>query len=111
MGFGSAGSDQVEQRIGVISAIGDDVTTFEAGEQEWRRAQVVVLSGGQHQAYWQTVLIDQSVYLGAQSSTRTADGVIFAPFFPPAACWWARMMELSMNAIECGDLAASVSKT
>jgi hypothetical protein len=65
MSFGSAGSDQVEQRIGVISAIGDDVTAFEAGEQEWCRAQVVVLSGGQHQAHWQAVLIDQSVYLGA----------------------------------------------
>jgi hypothetical protein len=23
---------------------------------------------------------------GAQSSTRTANGVILAPFFPPAAC-------------------------
>jgi hypothetical protein len=26
------------------------------------------------------------VDLGAQSSTRTADGVILAPFFPPLAC-------------------------
>jgi hypothetical protein len=25
--------------------------------------------------------------LGAQSSTRATDGVIVAPFLPPAACW------------------------
>jgi hypothetical protein len=43
VGFGAAGSDQVEQRIGVIAAIGDDVTAFEAGKQEWCSAQVVVL--------------------------------------------------------------------
>jgi hypothetical protein len=32
------------------------------------------------------VSIDHGVDLGAQSSTRTADGVILAPFFPPPAC-------------------------
>jgi hypothetical protein len=30
--------------------------------------------------------IDDGVDLGAQSSTRTANGVILAPFFPPPAC-------------------------
>jgi hypothetical protein len=34
----------------------------------------------------QAVLIDHGVDLGAQSATRTANGVILAPFFPPAAC-------------------------
>jgi hypothetical protein len=107
---GAAGSDQLKQGVGVIAAVGDDVTAFEASEQERCRAQVVVLSGGQHEAHRQAILIDQGVDLGTQSSTRAADGVILAPFFPPAACWWARMIELSMNAIECGDLAAKVSK-
>jgi len=110
VGFGATGSDQVEQRIGVIPAVSDDVTAFEAGEQDRRSAQIVVLSGRQHETHRQAILIDQGVDLGAQSSTRTADGVILAPFFPPAACWCARMMELSMKAIECGDLAAKVSK-
>lgn len=87
VGLGAAGSDQVEQSIGIIAPVGDDVTAFEAHEQEGCRAQVVVLSGGQDKPYWQAVFIDQSIDLGAQSSTRTADGVILAPFFPPAACW------------------------
>ena len=51
VGFGSAGSDQVEQRIGVIAAIGDDVPAFEASEQKGRRTQIVVLSGGQHKPH------------------------------------------------------------
>jgi hypothetical protein len=40
-----------------------------------------------HNPYRHSLLIDHRVDLGAQSSTRTADGVIRAPFLPPAACW------------------------
>jgi hypothetical protein len=111
MGFGAAGSDQIEERIGIVTSIGDDVAAFEAFEQEGCGAQVMGLAGGQHEPHWQPIFIDQGVDFGAQSSTRTTDGVIFAPFFPPAACWWALMIELSINAIECGDLAANVSNT
>lgn len=109
--LGAAGPDQFQQGIGVVAAIGNDMLAFETDQQLRSGSQVMRLSGRQHQAHGQTVLIDQSIDLGAQSSTRTADGVIFAPFFPPAACWWARMIELSMNAMECGDFAASVSNT
>jgi len=45
------------------------------------------LSGRQQEPDRQAILVDDGVDLGAQSSTRTADGVIFAPFLPPAACW------------------------
>jgi len=86
VGPGAAGSDQLEQRVGIITAVGDDVAALQAGQQVWRRAQVVGLAGGQHEPYRQTVLIDEHVDLGAQSATRTADGVILAPFLPPAAC-------------------------
>jgi hypothetical protein len=58
----------------------------ETSQQLGSRPQVVGLPGGENQADWQAVLVDDRVYLGAQSTTRTADGVIFAPFLPPAAC-------------------------
>jgi hypothetical protein len=48
--------------------------------------QIVGLSRRQSEPYRKTLLINHGVDLGAQSSTRTADGVILAPFFPPAAC-------------------------
>ena len=59
----------------------------------------------------QPVLIHDGMDLGAQSTTRTANGVILAPFFPPAACWWARTMELSINCNDCGERCASSSNT
>src|SRR5689334_15971749 len=84
---------------------------FQAGQQLRHGTKIVFLPSGEHQAHRQSVLIDGGVNLGAQSSTRAADGVILAPFLPPAACWWARMIELSINAIEPGDLAARVLNT
>ena len=62
------------------------MSAFQTSEQIGRRLEIVGLAGGEHQADRQAVLIDNGVDLGAQSSTRTADGVIRAPFFPPAAC-------------------------
>lgn len=80
------------------------MAVFQASQQFGRHFRG--LGDGQHQTGRQAVLIDDGVDLGAQSSTRAADGVIPSP--PPpvfllAACWWARMMELSTNAMEPGD--------
>ena len=36
VGFGPVGSDQIEQGVGVIAAIGDDMPAFETGEQKRR---------------------------------------------------------------------------
>jgi hypothetical protein len=101
--FRSARADQCEQSICIISAVGDDVAAPEPVEQIWRRFQIVDLSGRQHP------FIDGSIR--AQSATRTADGVIFAPFFPQTACSWARIIELPISAIKPGDFAARSSKT
>jgi hypothetical protein len=111
VGLGAGRPDQLKQGVGIVASVGNDVPAFEAGQQLWGGAQVVRLSGCQQKANRQAILVDDGVDLGTQSSTRTADGVIFAPFLPPAACWWARTMELSIRAIDPGDLAARVSKT
>jgi hypothetical protein len=63
------------------------MAAFEAGQKLRGGPQVMSLSCGQHQTHRQAVLIDDGVDLGAQSTTRTANGVIFAPFLAPAACW------------------------
>jgi len=107
---GSGGADEGQKRVGVVAAVGDDVTALQSSQQLRRSVEIVRLARREHEPHRQTVFIHQRVDLGAQSPARTADGVIFAPFFPPAACWWARMMELSINAMEWGDFAASVSK-
>jgi hypothetical protein len=111
VGVGPAASREFEQGLGVISSVGDQIAgSVQARDQRDGRFLVGRLTGGQHEADRQTLAIDDDIDLGAQSSTRTADGVIRAPFFPPAACWWARMIELSISAMDCGDRSAKASK-
>jgi len=108
--LGAGSADQFDDSVGVVAAVGDNGGRDRQTVEELRHGgHVRGLAGGEQQAHRQAVLVDNGVDLGAQSSTRTADGVIRTPFFPPAACWWARMMEESISCIDCGDFAASVS--
>lgn len=68
------------------------------------------LASSQQEPHRQAVLIDDGVDLGARSSTRTADAAI-RDLFQPEACWWGRMIELSISDIEPGDLADKGSNT
>ena len=112
VGSAASGLDHVDDGARVVTPVGDKrLGGFEAVDQGFDGGLVGGLTRRQNDPERQTVLIDQGVDLGAQSSTRTADGVIRAPFFPPAACWWARMMELSIRCIEPGDEADRASNT
>ena len=86
LSLGAAGTDQGEQCVGVIAAIGNDVAALETLKQVRCGSQIVGLPCGQHDADWQAVFVNHRIDLGAQSSTRATDGVILTPFFPPAAC-------------------------
>ena len=62
------------------------------------RAQdnVVTLSFGQLERERKAEGIDDEVDLGRSAAPRSADAVNCGPPFPPAACWWARFVVLSM---------------
>lgn len=108
----AARGDEINDGAGVIAPIRNErLGGLEPIDQGFDGGLVRGLTGRQNDPQRQAVLIDQGVDLGAQSSTRTADGVIRAPFFPPAACWWARMMELSIKCIEPGEEADKASNT
>lgn len=112
VGAAAARGDEINDGAGVVTSVGDEgLGGLEAVGQGFGGGLVRGLTRRQHDPQRQAVLIDQGVDLGAQSSTRTADGVIRAPFFPPAACWWARMIELSIRCIEPGELADRAAKT
>lgn len=88
VGASAACGDKVDDRSGVIAAIGDErFGGRQALDQRLDRRLVGRLACREGDAKRQAVLIDQRVDLGAQSATRTADGVIRTPFLPPAACW------------------------
>jgi hypothetical protein len=112
VGLGAGRFDQFDDCAGEEAAIGNDVMRQTQPFDERGECRLVRgLTGREQQSDRKTVRIDDRVYLGAQSSARTANGVIRPPFLPPAACWCARMIELSMRCIECGECCARASNT
>lgn len=76
----------LDQRQAVVTSVCDDGAGGQVVQEQWGHRLVRGLSGRDVQPDRQAVLIDHGVDLRAQSATRTANGVILAPFFPPAAC-------------------------
>ena len=106
----SALPDERKDGIAVVATIRDGgLGDGQSVEQRWNGGLVGRLPRRDEQPHGQTVLVHDGVDLGAQSATRTADGVIRTPFLPPAACWCARTIELSIRCSDCGERAASAS--
>ena len=72
------GSDLRQESIGVIAAVSDAATAFEAGEQLQCSTQIVGLARRRHESHGQAVLVHDRINLGPQSPARTTNGVIFA---------------------------------
>lgn len=111
VGLAAARGDPFDQRQAVVAAICNHGAGRQCVQQDRGYCLVRGLSRRDVETDRQAILINDGMDLGAQSATRTANGVILAPFFPPAACWWARTMELSINCSDCGDRCASSSNT
>ena len=95
---GAAGLDKVDDGAGVIAAISDHIAGQGQSIEQHRRGRFVGgLAGREYEPDGQAAGVDHGVDLAAQSATRTTNGVIRAPFFPPAACWWARTIEESIR--------------
>lgn len=87
MRAGAAEGDDLEDGLGVVAAVCDGIgSRAQAVEQGRDGGLVGGLAWRDQQTDGQAAGVDDRVELGAQSSTRAADGVIRAPFFPPAAC-------------------------
>ncbi len=80
--------NELEDGAGVVAAVGDGVPG--------RHGSLVRgLARGEREAARQAATVDDDMDFGAQPASRASDGVIRTPFFPPAACWWARTTEES----------------
>lgn len=87
VGGGAHGLDLLDERAGIIAAIGDEVAQApQTGDQVGGGGMVGELALRHGKADRQSLGIDHCVDLGAQSPTRETDGVIRAPFLPPLAC-------------------------
>ncbi len=95
---GATGLDKLDDGAGVIAAISDHIAgQGQSMEQHRRGGYVGGLAGREDEPDGQATGVDHGVDLAAQSATRTTNGVIRTPFFPPAACWWARTIEESIR--------------
>jgi hypothetical protein len=76
----------IENSIQLAGVRRNVVRQAQAIDERGDRRLVGGLTRRKRQAKWLAKRIHNGVDLGAQSSTRTADGVIRAPFLRPAAC-------------------------
>lgn len=107
----AGGLDSLADWAAEVTAIGDYIAAqAQRPDQFGRRGLVGGLACGEHEADRQAASVDDGVDLGGQSPTGATDGVIRAPFLPPAACWWARTMELSIRCRLSGETSLSRSK-
>lgn len=79
--------DQIKDGAGVVATISNHVTRRRMGRKQIADGRLVRgLSRRQGNRHREAAMIHHRVDLGAQSATRTTDGVILAPLFPLAAC-------------------------
>lgn len=85
---GDAGCLQIlDESIRIIALVTDQRFWADLGEQGLRLLEIVDLPPGEAQLLRVAQRIDEGMDLGGQSSSRTADGLIFAVFFrAPALC-------------------------
>lgn len=108
VGGGARGLDGLGDRAAEVAAIGDHIAAeMERANQFGCGCLVGRLTWGENEADWPAATVDHGMDLGSQSPTGATDGVIRAPFLPPAACWWARTIELSIKCRLSGDISLS----
>ena len=82
--------------VSVVGGIGQHHVQAVVGQQGGGLRGVTALSGGQKDANRAAEAAHGHMDLAAEAAAGAANGLIFNPFFAPAACWWARTMVLSM---------------
>ena len=76
----------IDQRIGIVSLVGEERARISIFEQWLGASQIMVLSWRQHQVAGITQGIGERVNFGAQSSARSANRLRAVFFRAPALC-------------------------
>jgi hypothetical protein len=98
--------DLPPQRVGVVALVGvQDVAFGQLFEQHCTGGAIRDLPAGQHEGERAALRIGQRVDLRRAPATRTANGLIFLPPFPPAAERCALTAELSIRTCAGGPPA------
>lgn len=95
--LGAAGLDMVEDGVGIVGFVSDDIIGLETGQQRDRQPCIADVAPGQNKAHGTAERIDRDVPLGGQSASGAPQSLVAEPPFWPVAAWaWARTIELSI---------------
>jgi len=78
--------DEIDHPLGIVSFVGEYMTTLLARDELLRRKDVVSVPSLQEQPKRTTGAFDREVDLAAQSAARAPERLILSPPFAPAAC-------------------------
>src|SRR5690606_164756 len=80
----------IMEAVGVVGAVGDDLTAGQPGDEAAGRRHVVLLAGADGEADGQAEGIDYGMELGAETAARAAQCLGFRPpFLRRAPAAWA----------------------
>lgn len=89
--------DMVEDGMGVIGLVGDDVPGPHAGDESKGMGGVIGLAAREDEAQGPAKSIDRDMPFAGQSTSGTPQSLVFDPPFWPVAAWaWARTIALSI---------------
>jgi len=89
--------DRADDRVGVVSRIGDESLACRVLDQVFRFRRVVLLAGREDDVKRLPLAGRDRVELGRKTSSRAAQSIASDPPFPPAASWCARTTVPSMS--------------
>lgn len=96
-GHGADRLDVVEDGVGVIGLVGDDVPWPQAGDERKSVGGVIGLPSCEDEADRPAERVDRDMPLARQSASGTPQSLVFDPPFWPVAAWaWARTIALSI---------------
>lgn len=77
----------IEDGVGIISLVGDDVVSLEAGEQRDGQPGIAGIAAGQDEPDRAAERIDRDMPLGRQSASGAPQSLVADPPFWPVAAW------------------------
>jgi hypothetical protein len=85
--LGSGRLDKVEDCVGVVSLVSDDVACLEPCQQGNAKLGIAGIAASEDEAHRPTERIDCDVPLGGQSSSGAPQSLVARPPFWPVAAW------------------------
>ena len=110
-GAGAPRSQGGDQRVGIVAAVGDELSRGQLAEQRQGLRGVVALARGQAAAHEAPAGIGHHVHLTGQATATAAQGLRPVFLRAPLACWCARTVVESSSNVCNASSCCTAAKT